>query len=581
MLFRTEPILSPKRSTRGRRVAPSPPALAAHGAKGASDPHEARASRQTALGSQGVNEEATAFDTSTPETKVAAKRSATKDKAAGVGGDEDVLRANLRQVFDQYDNDGSGAVSTSEFEGILAATGIVMTPTELEGMIKETDVDGSGEIDFEEFYASLLRARINSKRAAEDGVGLDGLASLVSRTHTSSFQLFNPLSWFAPSGDAAEEGTPSARLKHELAQIKEEVEKLKGENAQLRSKQPPASPPSTERKRAQRTVTGSVRSQRSVLSEWMVKQSNLESATEQREFESELRALQRQRQEKFNMQQRTRIDDFKQAEEDKRLSIEAFKALKRETGAEMRVELRRAYNEVQQEKEKRAAIVSAKTLQVRRAKEVETAARYDEKRRNATATGLQMQDERRRRREENMRTIRKQEKASRDYAAQVRFETRPEVRKETREYFQALRDDICAGEREKQMLDRKEREGNRQQFLDRAHYWKKDRSDTKEHTQVARERLFDKRHRMAAELRNKLQSDQERMQQAAADLNNAIKERHDVVIESRFKPFDPEMSDVSAVWTNLDSQSPSIREGLKARSRKWSTPASPATPASQ
>ena len=46
-----------------------------------------------------------------------------------------------------------------------------------------------------------------------------------------------------------------------------------------------------------------------------------------------------------------------------------------------------------------------------------------------------------------MTTIRLQEQAARDFAARVRYETRPDVRNETREFFQAQRDDTCAEEK--------------------------------------------------------------------------------------------------------------------------------------
>ena len=486
--------------------------------------------------------------------------------------EEEALRANLRGVFDQYDTDGSGAVSTDELKDILEATGVVLPPEELEKIIIETDVDNSGEIDFEEFYNGLMACRASGMRIGADGKGPSGLAAIVSQTHAKAFKLFNPLTWFAPSDES--DATPSARLKDELTQLKTEVEKLKTENTQLK-KNPIAAigagPPTPEgsRIKASRTVKGSVRSQRSVLSEWMVRQNNQQSAAEQRSYENELREMQRQRNEKFRQQQRNRIETFRQEEEEKRISIEAFKALKRETGVEMRSKLRRAYDDVQAEKEKRAAIVSEHTLKTRREKTIEVQERNELKRRTAVAVGLQAQEERRRRREESLKTVRKQEQAAKDFAAQVRYETRPDVRKETRDYFQAMRDGICASEKEKQNLDRKEIESHRQQFLDRAHYWKDDRNTTKEQTQIAREKLYEKRHKLANKLRNQLQEDQERMRQAQADVKREIKDNHDVVIQNRFRPWDQEMSDMQEFATLSSRSSPSIREGLKARSRNW------------
>ena len=73
--------------------------------------------------------------------------------------------------------------------------------------------------------------------------------------------------------------------------------------------------------------------------------------------------------------------------------------------------------------------------------------------------------ERAKRREDNLATVRKQEQQAKDYAAQVRFETRPDVRRVTREHFKARRDYVCEKERQKQEQDRQERQRNLDSFM--------------------------------------------------------------------------------------------------------------------
>ena len=54
-------------------------------------------------------------------------------------------------TFKLYDTDGSGTISRSEIYNIVRLSGEDMTEAEIEEMIRESDLDGDGEIDFKEF----------------------------------------------------------------------------------------------------------------------------------------------------------------------------------------------------------------------------------------------------------------------------------------------------------------------------------------------------------------------------------------------------------------------------------------------
>ncbi|XP_063725495.1 uncharacterized protein LOC134853428 [Symsagittifera roscoffensis] len=57
----------------------------------------------------------------------------------------------MREVFDDFDTDGSGTVNIAELRDMLELLGQKVTESELKKMMGEVDVDGSGEVTFEEF----------------------------------------------------------------------------------------------------------------------------------------------------------------------------------------------------------------------------------------------------------------------------------------------------------------------------------------------------------------------------------------------------------------------------------------------
>ena len=69
--------------------------------------------------------------------------------------DEGELRTALRQVFDKFDADGSGAVSTDEMSAMVKQLKMDVSPVKVRRMMVEADRDMSGEIDFEEFCRAL------------------------------------------------------------------------------------------------------------------------------------------------------------------------------------------------------------------------------------------------------------------------------------------------------------------------------------------------------------------------------------------------------------------------------------------
>ncbi|KAI9351766.1 hypothetical protein DFJ73DRAFT_830795 [Zopfochytrium polystomum] len=78
-----------------------------------------------------------------PTSSMADSRLST---AALAGG-----RSGPRSVFDKYDIDGSGSISVAEFRRLCYDMGYFMSDKELVIDVKMLDVDGDGEISYEEF----------------------------------------------------------------------------------------------------------------------------------------------------------------------------------------------------------------------------------------------------------------------------------------------------------------------------------------------------------------------------------------------------------------------------------------------
>eukprot|EP01059_Diplonema_ambulator_P027061 TRINITY_DN4469_c0_g1_i1.p1 TRINITY_DN4469_c0_g1~~TRINITY_DN4469_c0_g1_i1.p1 ORF type:complete len:156 (+),score=62.36 TRINITY_DN4469_c0_g1_i1:68-535(+) len=56
-----------------------------------------------------------------------------------------------RHVFQLFDSDNSGAICLKELGSAMKSLGMKPTDQELEDMVKEVDIDGGGEIEFDEF----------------------------------------------------------------------------------------------------------------------------------------------------------------------------------------------------------------------------------------------------------------------------------------------------------------------------------------------------------------------------------------------------------------------------------------------
>ncbi|XP_062203323.1 uncharacterized protein LOC133905527 [Phragmites australis] len=63
----------------------------------------------------------------------------------------------FREAFSLFDKDGDGTITTKELGTVMRSLGQSPTEAELQDMVDEVDADGSGAIDFHEFLTLLAR----------------------------------------------------------------------------------------------------------------------------------------------------------------------------------------------------------------------------------------------------------------------------------------------------------------------------------------------------------------------------------------------------------------------------------------
>eukprot|EP00168_Porphyra_purpurea_P018874 TRINITY_DN7236_c0_g1_i10.p5 TRINITY_DN7236_c0_g1~~TRINITY_DN7236_c0_g1_i10.p5 ORF type:complete len:102 (-),score=46.03 TRINITY_DN7236_c0_g1_i10:187-492(-) len=63
--------------------------------------------------------------------------------------------SEIFEAFKVFDKDGSGKIDATELRNIMMSLGENLSDEEVNQMIKEADLNGDGEIDFDEFMRML------------------------------------------------------------------------------------------------------------------------------------------------------------------------------------------------------------------------------------------------------------------------------------------------------------------------------------------------------------------------------------------------------------------------------------------
>merc|ERR1712187_641484 len=73
----------------------------------------------------------------------------------------------MKEAFDLFDNDSSGAISVNELTSAMKSLGFDVKHAVRDNMVADLDADGSGEIEFGEFL-DVMTAKITDKNTKEE-----------------------------------------------------------------------------------------------------------------------------------------------------------------------------------------------------------------------------------------------------------------------------------------------------------------------------------------------------------------------------------------------------------------------------
>ncbi|KXN66162.1 calmodulin [Conidiobolus coronatus NRRL 28638] len=62
----------------------------------------------------------------------------------------------IREAFKVFDKDGNGYISAAELRHVMTNLGEKLTDEEADEMIREADVDGDGQINYDEFVKMMM-----------------------------------------------------------------------------------------------------------------------------------------------------------------------------------------------------------------------------------------------------------------------------------------------------------------------------------------------------------------------------------------------------------------------------------------
>jgi len=63
--------------------------------------------------------------------------------------------ALTEKPFSVFDKDGNGYISAAELRHVMTNLGEKLTDEEVDEMIREADIDGDGQVNYEEFVAMM------------------------------------------------------------------------------------------------------------------------------------------------------------------------------------------------------------------------------------------------------------------------------------------------------------------------------------------------------------------------------------------------------------------------------------------
>uniref|UniRef100_T1J1R6 EF-hand domain-containing protein n=1 Tax=Strigamia maritima TaxID=126957 RepID=T1J1R6_STRMM len=79
----------------------------------------------------------------------------------------DEQKQDIREAFDLFDSDGTGAIDVKELKVAMRALGFEPKKEEIKKMVQEVDKEGKGKISFDDFI-KLMAAKMTDKDTNEE-----------------------------------------------------------------------------------------------------------------------------------------------------------------------------------------------------------------------------------------------------------------------------------------------------------------------------------------------------------------------------------------------------------------------------
>ena len=460
---------------------------------------------------------------------------------------QDLRDGAIRRVFDKFDADGSGAVSTEEITKMVKQLKLDWGPAKIKALMMEADPDKSGQIEFEEFKTVL-------QKQLKAGGDLAGVVSEAS----SAFGWLNPLSWFgaeqeaekAPkfkpkaSKSAAVPGSPAAVPAPSKSPSKSPSKLKKKASPKSTPKQSAPASPVTPYPLGSKSLVSASRSGRSSPStrssptsptrrmkktQGAVRQANLEDALVMREESIQAKAWWKEQQQQFLAEQHEKVLKGHQQAMERQEALERLKQKKREMGTDMRENIKVTLMKESEAKRERIAASHSTVFEARKKKQAAVRSRVEKEREQAVAIGEAAKVARAQRKEETKATVRAQEQAAKEFTASVRYETRPEVRAEGINMFQAQRDAIAREERLKQERDAREIAERQAKYLQMADRVKANVETLRQSSMASRANAFEAKRQAAESVRTQIQAVREVKRQTDDMQRQGRKQLHDEI----------------------------------------------------
>ena len=103
---------------------------------------------------------------------------------------------SVQEIFDEFDEDGNGFVTQTEFRNALRRLNLGITSREIDQVMERIDTNGDGKIDYQEFAAKFKNNSLDTRMAVRAANRMAKLKELMNLHMTSANDAFRFVSGF-------------------------------------------------------------------------------------------------------------------------------------------------------------------------------------------------------------------------------------------------------------------------------------------------------------------------------------------------------------------------------------------------